>query len=92
MLGQHLAAGRLTMSEFEDRLDTVYAAGTRGELGALADLPTAAPTPPHSQAFEAAAPARAVWASWALTAVICLLIWGATSLAQGSRWASGRPG
>jgi hypothetical protein len=32
-LGEHYAAGRLTLEEFQERLDEVYAATTLGELG-----------------------------------------------------------
>jgi hypothetical protein len=40
-LGEHLAAGRLTIEEFDERLDRAYAAKTLGELDELmADLPT----------------------------------------------------
>jgi hypothetical protein len=39
-LREHLAAGRLTIEEFDERLDQVYAAKTLGELDeAMADLP-----------------------------------------------------
>lgn len=82
-LGRHLTAGRLTMSEFESRLDIVYAAKTRGELGVvLADLPSAKPPPRPPPAVEVP-PAVRAWGPWALTGAICLLIWVATSLAQG---------
>jgi len=41
-LREHLAAGRLTIEEFDERLDRAYAAKTLGELDELmADLPTA---------------------------------------------------
>lgn len=41
-LGGHYAAGRLTLGEFQERLDQVYAAKTLGELDRLmADLPEA---------------------------------------------------
>jgi hypothetical protein len=44
-LGEHMAAGRLTVAEYDERLARVYAAKTYGELDELtADLP-AAPTP-----------------------------------------------
>ena len=40
-LREHLAAGRLTTEEFDERLDRAYAAKTLGELDELmADLPT----------------------------------------------------
>jgi hypothetical protein len=82
-LGLHLSVGRLTMSEFENRLDTAYAARTRRELDAvLADLPTTppqpAPPPPRRNPL-----AGRRWAPWALTGAICLLIWVAASSAQG---------
>jgi len=39
-LREHLAAGRLTIQEFDERLDQAYAAKTLGELdGLMADLP-----------------------------------------------------
>jgi hypothetical protein len=39
-LGGHYAAGRLTLEEFQERLDQAYAAKTLGELdGLMADLP-----------------------------------------------------
>ena len=39
-LREHLAAGRLTAEEFDERLDKAYAAKTLGELDDLmADLP-----------------------------------------------------
>jgi len=40
-LREHLAEGRLTIEEFDQRLDQAYAAKTLGELdGLMADLPT----------------------------------------------------
>ncbi len=83
VLGQHVAVGRLTMSEFESRLDVVYAARTRGELGVvLTDLPSTEPTPVLTRPTRLPT-ARAVWTPWALTGAICLPLWVATSLAQG---------
>ncbi|WP_232792591.1 DUF1707 SHOCT-like domain-containing protein [Actinacidiphila yeochonensis] len=44
LLGDALAAGRITVDEHADRLDSVYAARTRGELAPLtADLPEPRP-------------------------------------------------
>jgi Domain of unknown function (DUF1707) len=41
-LSRHYATGRLTLEEFQERLDKAYAAKTVGELGALMrDLPEA---------------------------------------------------
>ena len=43
-LREHMAAGRLTADEFDERLDKVYAAKTLGELDDLmADLPATGP-------------------------------------------------
>jgi hypothetical protein len=87
LLGEHMAAGRLTVPEYEDRLARAYAAKTYGELEQLvADLP--APVPARR---ETPAPATSVgtwhgdttsWRSWATTSLIVLTIWAATSLAS----------
>ena len=46
VLGDHMAAGRLTVAEYEERLTRAYAARTYGELAELTtDLPTDAPVP-----------------------------------------------
>lgn len=83
-LGQHLATGRLTMTEFEDRLDVIYAARTRGEVSVvLTDLPITEPPPPLPSVPDAPAACAPAWTSWALTGAICLLIWVTTSLTQG---------
>jgi Domain of unknown function (DUF1707) len=50
-LREHYAAGRLSLDEFQDRLDAVYRAQTVGELGMVTDsllheglvIPPAAP-------------------------------------------------
>ena len=62
-LREHLAAGRLTIEEFDQRLDQAYAAKTLGELNVLmADLPQAdLVQPPESSPLGSAAsppPAR----------------------------------
>jgi hypothetical protein len=45
-LGEHMAAGRLTVAEYDERLARVYAAKTYGELDELtADLPATTPSP-----------------------------------------------
>ncbi len=49
-LGQHMAAGRLTVEEYDERLTRAYAARTYGELDELTTdlppLPVPQPTPP----------------------------------------------
>jgi hypothetical protein len=84
VLGEHLSAGRLAISEFESRLDTLYAARTRGELDAvLADLPTTPLFGPGPQPPRLGPRAGPWWTPWALTGVICLLVWLTVSLIQG---------
>ncbi|HEX2075383.1 MAG TPA: DUF1707 domain-containing protein [Geodermatophilus sp.] len=98
-LGQHMAAGRLTVDEYEERLVRAYAARTYGELDELtADLPAlrpaghtdAAPAPAHPYAaahwsgpWPGGATHHAAWRSWLGTAVLVLTIWLATSVAAG---------
>jgi hypothetical protein len=80
--------GRLTLAEFEDRLRTAYATASRGELVEVTgDLP--APIPPTTVAAAASpAPRRpgewaGPWRSWLGGALIMLVIWAGTSLADG---------
>lgn len=90
-LGEHLADGRLDFSEFEDRVASAYAARTRGELEKLtADLPPPAAQAPRTVGrprgtFSTALTADRVrpFANWLVTGIICLVIWAATSLAEG---------
>jgi hypothetical protein len=68
-LGKHMAAGRLSLAEYEDRLARGYAARTFGELARLtADLPTLPHAAPPSPAPAASVPAPGVpapMAPWA---------------------------
>lgn len=83
LLGQHLAMGRLTMSEYQERLDAIYAARTRADTtDLLADLPTE-PTPADAPTRHPGRSPRTRWTPWALTGAICLLVWIITSLVQG---------
>lgn len=83
LLGQHFAMGRLTMSEYQERLDAIYAARTRADTAdLLADLPTE-PIPADAPARQPGRSPRTKWTPWALTGAICLLVWIITSLAQG---------
>ena len=93
VLGEHMAAGRLTLDEYDERLARAYAAKTYGELDQItADLPSTdvAPRPAAAPAAPAAPAARAPggwdadphsWRSWLTTSLIVLVIWAATSLA-----------
>ncbi|WP_448626215.1 DUF1707 SHOCT-like domain-containing protein [Geodermatophilus sp. URMC 64] len=98
-LGEHMAAGRLTPPEYEDRVARAYAAKTYGELDELtADLPATRPSTPVPQPRPAysgpGGPAwgavswsrgarRAAWGSWFTTALIVVTIWAITSIASG---------
>ena len=90
MLGEHAAAGRLTLSEFEDRASAAYRASYVSDLDQLfADLPTARVSRPRSEVVRRSEgivglrwPHRA-WGPWAMTAMICMLIWALTSIGQG---------
>jgi hypothetical protein len=94
-LREHCATGRLTMAEFDERLERCYAAQTYGDLDQLVeDLP--GPNPyadlPVPVTADYARPAgasvipdegRGAWAAWASVSVICWAIWLATVLSGG---------
>ncbi|SOC53392.1 protein of unknown function [Blastococcus aggregatus] len=96
VLGEHMAAGRLTVAEYEERLTRAYAAKTYGELAELTtDLPggvTPAVRSSGAPARREDRPARWggdwgkadawAWRSWATTAAIVISIWAITSLAS----------
>lgn len=94
-LGEHMAAGRLTVAEYEERLAHAYAAKTYGELAELtvdlpADAASATPATVHPSSAERTPARRSgwhdvdtwAWRSWASTAVIVVTIWAITSLAN----------
>jgi DUF1707 SHOCT-like domain len=90
-LREHHAAGRISIDEFQERLDRVYAAKTLGELGeVMADLPAidlyqlpipadqrfVPPHPPAARSQGRMSPAwRGAWASWASVSLLCVVIW-----------------
>jgi hypothetical protein len=95
-LGQHMAAGRLTLAEFDERVARAWAARTYGELAELTgDLPASAPVPapaPRPVASPchgswAAAPAawhgagaEHSWRAWLATSVTVLAVYLAVSV------------
>ena len=95
-LGEHYAAGRLTLEEFQERLDKVYAATTLGELDRLmADLPRTdlgrlperrAPGPVQVPAGGSVLAWRAAWRFWLAISVVAFVIWllGGRAAARGS--------
>lgn len=96
-LGRHMADGRLTVEEYEERVGRAYAAVTYGELAELTtDLPSSpvpapppqvAPRPvstgPCARGYWAPTPYRGHWGSWRTVALIVLAVWLATSVAAG---------
>lgn len=84
-LGEHYAAGRLTLEEFQERLDKVYAAKTLGELNRqMADLPRTdlgrlperrAPGPVQVPADGSALAWRAAWRFWLAIGIVAFVIW-----------------
>src|SRR4051812_9574290 len=90
VLGRHMADGRLTVAEYDERVARAYAARTYGDLDELtADLPaidggrTAEPVrQQHPARMHACGPMAgrgrdpgSAWAAWRRTAVIVLSIW-----------------
>jgi hypothetical protein len=77
--------GRLTLSEYDERLRAAYAATTTAELAAMtADLPAARPaTPVPTRARGAGREWAQAWRGWLGGAVIMIGIWAATSIASG---------
>ena len=93
VLGEHMAAGRLTVAEYEERLTRAYAAKTYGELAELTtDLPDTVPARRTDAAPERTSADDVVihgwradpqsWRSWSTTAAIVISIWAITSLAS----------
>jgi hypothetical protein len=95
VLGRHMAEGRLTVAEYDERVARAYAARTYGDLDELvADLPatdgvrSAAPASrEHPVPFPACGPlagrgrdAGAAWAAWRRTAIIVVSIWAISSV------------
>jgi hypothetical protein len=89
LLREHHAQGRLTATEFNDRLDQAFSAATVGQLDRLlADLPgidlyrlpdaalTRYPRPaqPGRRGRRSAA-WRAAWGVWFTVSLVCFVIW-----------------
>jgi hypothetical protein len=96
-LKQALDEGRLDLAEYDERLQRTYAARTYGDLdGLLDDLPTVSPVPhpgavPQAVPRTAAPPApsragqlvRGWLGGFGGVFVVCVVIWGITSVASG---------
>jgi len=88
------AEGRLTMEEFEERLDTTYAAKTLGELTVVTrDLPEQVGRTHLPSRQESTTPSsdverhrqhwsRAAWGAWATAVLVNVAIWGAIAVSS----------
>lgn len=88
-LREHLAAGRLTIEEFEDRLEQAFAAKTLGDLeGLMADLPGGdleslkaatvqrpAPGPAEEPLDQLTAAWHAIWRPWLAITLFFFAVW-----------------
>ena len=86
------AEGRLTLDEFNERLDQSLAAKTLGELSAVTrDLPTVgravavpgASLPAPTGRSVGWGHVRGLWSSWATVAIITTGVWLTTGLSNG---------
>lgn len=77
--------GRLTLTDYDERLQRAYAARTYGDLDRLtADLPApAAPVPAVRAGAPVAGRDAAEWRGWAGMSIVLVVIWGLTSVAAG---------
>ncbi|GAA3528982.1 DUF1707 domain-containing protein [Nonomuraea rosea] len=92
ILREHAAQGRITMEEFNERLENVYASKTYGELAKVTvDLPdvdlrhrpakVASSTPAPQGGLHPGM--RAAWGAWAAASGINWVIWLIVSLTSG---------
>jgi hypothetical protein len=92
-LQEHMAEGRLTADEFNERLEQVYQSRTYGELEKVtADLPHVDFNRLPSQATEHRTPAKrsggqaalqGAWGAWAMASGINWVIWLIVSIGGG---------
>lgn len=89
-LRRAVADGQLDLPEFDVRVQSVWAARTRGELARVTrDLPEPPPPPPPPaprQVFssdDAGTAMRVLTIIWACAVAINLVVWGTASLATG---------
>jgi len=76
-LGRHVAEGRLTLEEYEQRLDSVYAARTPSELTpVLRDLPALPqPEPAPARPGRSRRPVPAELVRWMVLSVVLVSVW-----------------
>lgn len=79
-----LDEGRLSITEYDERLQSAYGATTLGELEPLtSDLPEPKPSAELVAREEHKAKVSKEWRDWAAGAVIMIAIWGVASVASG---------
>ncbi|TDD79697.1 DUF1707 domain-containing protein [Saccharopolyspora karakumensis] len=79
-----LDEGRLTVTEYDERLQSAYGATTLGELEPLTrDLPVSQPSAEVVAREEHEEKVSKEWRDWAGGAVIMIAIWGVTSAVSG---------
>lgn len=91
VLREHTAQGRITMDEFNERLEQLYQSKTYGDLAKLtSDLPDVdlrarpakiAPTPQPKQGMHTGM--RAAWGAWAAASSVNWVIWLIVSVTSG---------
>ncbi len=94
--------GQLDLAEFDDRVRSVWAARTRGELARVTrDLPEPPPEPSRPGVFSATAGGvtmRVLTIVWSAVVAVNLVIWGILVLTTGEAvhpwwlWVAGPPG
>ncbi|GII03147.1 hypothetical protein Pta02_51550 [Planobispora takensis] len=92
VLREHYAQGRLTVEEFDERLEQLYASKTYGELATLTSdlpdvdlrkLPAAAPQRSAKPAESRGNQLAAMWAPWAIASGVNWVIWLIIGLTNG---------
>jgi hypothetical protein len=82
-LTEHHAVGRLCLAELEERAGAAYRAVFGADLDRLlSDLPQPPPTPQIVRNGSRRSDGKRS-SAWAATALICLVVWAATSLGRG---------
>lgn len=83
-LAEHHVAGRLSFSELNDRVEAAFRALTGADLTRLLnDLPAPSQRRPSVVRRTPCASSGDSWSAWTLTALICMVIWIATSVGDG---------
>ncbi len=86
LLGTAMADGRLTLVEYEQRLDLVWKSATRGELAKVTDdlpVPTQATEPAESKDAREWREYWDEWRWWLGGVIIMSGIWGFQSISDG---------